>query len=391
MNLGKKEQQLQEFSKDENVRNLQKYITDKVEEEKNKFNIFKVLKLHDYEVRHSNFLAWLLNPNGKAHSYKDEFLKQFLKPALGENFDNILLDTSDIVIETEFPTNKNRRIDILIHSKNSNFVCVIENKYGSDEHDEQCMHYKDFIEKFSNFKDYKYQHYIFLDIYKPDEAQLKKDLIGYYPITYKHVHEILAKIKSDKNDTITQTVEQYIDIIKEKYAMLDENIKNQCREIYKNHKNVIDVMDVYKKDFQTELYNTMIEVINDKELGFTKVADGYDNSTGCGIRFIPAEVDLTRNNESKTLPLIFMSMEYNKDILALTITTRGWSNEEEKQIIEKYYPGEKTNSWRTFKKEEINNLLGKTTNEITAILKNKIIESNIKNDFMNIYNNCVIK
>jgi len=110
MNLGEKEQQLQKFSEDEIVRQLQEYIVTKTEEEKNKFNIFKVLKLHEYEVRHSNFLAWLLNPNEKAHGYKDEFLKQFLKSALVNDIDNILSDTSDIVVETEFPTNENRII-----------------------------------------------------------------------------------------------------------------------------------------------------------------------------------------------------------------------------------------------------------------------------------------
>jgi len=382
-------EQLQKFVEDGDVRQLQESILTKIEEEKKKFNIFKVLKLHDYAVRHSNFLAWLLNPNEKTHGYQDKFLKQFLEPVLADNLNNVLSDTSDIVIETEFSTNKNRRIDILIHSKNSNFVCVIENKYGSGEHDEQCKHYKDFIEKISNFKAYKHQHYIFLDIYKPDEAQLKKDLIGYYPITYKHVYEILTKIKSDQNDAVEQTVEQYIDIIKEKYAMLDENIKKQCREIYNIHKNVMDVMDAYKKDFQTDLYNIMQEVI--KELGFKKVCDGYEDRTGCGNWFVPAEIDLKSLTFIKNRPLIFMSMEYIKNILTLTINTRGWSNEEEKQIIEKYYQGDKSNKWRTFKEEKIHNLLGKTDDEIRDILKNKIIESNIKNDFMKIYNNCVIK
>jgi len=173
--------------------------------------------------------------------------------------------------------------------------------------------------------------------------------------------------------------------------MLDENIKKRCRKIYKTHKNVMDVMDAYKKDFQTELYNTMIEVINDKEFGFEKVCDGYDNNTGCGNWFVTAEVDLKNLTLFKNRPLIFMSMEYNKDIFKLTIDTRGWSNEEEKQIIEKFYTVVKSNIWRTFKKEEIHGLLGKTSDEIRDIIKNKIIESNIKQEFLNIYNACFIK
>ncbi|MDD3013470.1 MAG: PD-(D/E)XK nuclease family protein [Candidatus Gastranaerophilales bacterium] len=382
MNLNEIEKQLQKFSEDKKVQELQEYILTKIEEEQNKFNIFKVLKF--YEIRHSNFLAWLLNPNEKTHGYQDKFLKQFLEPVLAENLDNVLSDISDIVIETEFPTNINRRIDILVHSKKSNFVCVIENKYGSDEHNKQCKHYKDFIDNVWRFKDFKHKYYVFLDIDKPDEEKRKKDLTGYYPVAYEQVYEILKNLsQSDPNETLKQTVEQYMDIIKENYPMLDEKIKEQCREIYKNHKNVIEMMDVYKKDFQTELFNIMHEVITDKELGLKKVNAGfYNDRTGCGIHFVPIKVDITRNNELKIRPLIFMSMDYNKDIFALTIKIRDWKTEEEKQIREKYCSGKKSNEWETFKKEEINNLLGKTADEIRDILKKKIIESNIKNDFL---------
>ncbi len=40
---------------DNNIKELNKEI--------NKFNPFRILRLENYEIRHSNFLAWLLNPN----------------------------------------------------------------------------------------------------------------------------------------------------------------------------------------------------------------------------------------------------------------------------------------------------------------------------------------
>ena len=40
-------------------------------EDNKSFNVFKVLGLTDYEIRHSNFLAWLLQDS--------EFFKQFAK------------------------------------------------------------------------------------------------------------------------------------------------------------------------------------------------------------------------------------------------------------------------------------------------------------------------
>lgn len=41
------------------------------------FNAFDVLRYADYEIRHSNVLAWLLQP-GASHGLGDEFLKWFV-------------------------------------------------------------------------------------------------------------------------------------------------------------------------------------------------------------------------------------------------------------------------------------------------------------------------
>ena len=42
------------------------------------FNIFEVLKIHRREIRHSNFLGWLFDPNG-SHNLGDIFLKELIK------------------------------------------------------------------------------------------------------------------------------------------------------------------------------------------------------------------------------------------------------------------------------------------------------------------------
>ena len=43
-----------------------------------KFNIFDCLKLSRQEIRHSNFLAWLLDPK-ETHGLGDYFIKEYLK------------------------------------------------------------------------------------------------------------------------------------------------------------------------------------------------------------------------------------------------------------------------------------------------------------------------
>src|SRR3990167_4503018 len=43
-----------------------------------KFNPFRILKMQDYEIRHSNVIAWLLDPK-ESHGLGAEILKKFIK------------------------------------------------------------------------------------------------------------------------------------------------------------------------------------------------------------------------------------------------------------------------------------------------------------------------
>jgi hypothetical protein len=61
---------------------------DRLESKLNKFNPLKVLKVDEYEIRHSNMLAWLLDPS-ENHGLGEEFFKKFLGEVilLNENMD----------------------------------------------------------------------------------------------------------------------------------------------------------------------------------------------------------------------------------------------------------------------------------------------------------------
>ena len=65
-------------------------------------NIFNVLDLKRTEIRHSNMLAWLLNPY-KQHGFGDKFLKRVLIASLVEGnglspVDIELMDLSDVIV-----------------------------------------------------------------------------------------------------------------------------------------------------------------------------------------------------------------------------------------------------------------------------------------------------
>ena len=48
-----------------------------------RFNVFDVLRNAEYEIRHSNVLAWLLTP-GETHGLGDKFLRGFIEKTRSE-------------------------------------------------------------------------------------------------------------------------------------------------------------------------------------------------------------------------------------------------------------------------------------------------------------------
>ena len=86
--------------------------------EKSSFNIFDVLKIARTEIRHSNVLAWLLNPN-ENHGFGKAFIARLnsyiAKDGLVSDevaFKLLTMKYSDIVVYREW-----QNIDILIESQ----------------------------------------------------------------------------------------------------------------------------------------------------------------------------------------------------------------------------------------------------------------------------------
>ena len=221
-----------------------------VEEINQSFNIFKILKLQEYEVRHSAFLSWLFNPKG-SHGLGQNFANKFFHECFGDSFDG---DCSTITsVKTEVAIagkkqkeqgNDRRRIDILIEG--DKFTCTIENKYGSSEHNKQCLDYREYIEGRKNSRDKpnggKYpvkdgwkNYFVFLDIVPPENFEEEHtDTYGDYVfIDYQTIKKILEElIKSKNKEKLEITfIQHYIDILEEKYIKLSPEFEEICQKI----------------------------------------------------------------------------------------------------------------------------------------------------------------
>ena len=116
---------------------------DKITPYSNKNNIFKILRTQKTEIRHSNFLAWLLDVN-ESHNLGDKFITALIGKVIKENrnmFSNItdwtLLDYSQENVIREWGKDKNQKnsLDILIeiNSEKNKRLIAIENKVYSKE------------------------------------------------------------------------------------------------------------------------------------------------------------------------------------------------------------------------------------------------------------------
>lgn len=249
------------------------------------FNIFDCLRLTRTEIRHSNFIAWLLDPN-ETHKLKDYFLKQFLIKVLSLNKKDLskisgkeltlLSDEGKEIKETYFIPSiididcwnmtetevyrELENIDLLLVDEKNKFVLVIENKIDTCQHDNQLARYRDYVDVQYPSDEYK-KLFIYL---KPQKEKVELPYIFVsYQVIVDLIKNLLVEIKENSNQDVVTLIKHYQDIL-ERDIMKEENIGTICAKIYKQHKAAIDLINKYGTP-QKELGDILQEVLEEKD------------------------------------------------------------------------------------------------------------------------------
>lgn len=240
----------------------------------NQFNVFNALKLQNNEIRHSNFLGWLMTPY-ENHGLGDYFLKEFLKSAirdysLDSNIELSLKDIAFFNLNDSEIRREYKNIDILIISPQNNFLCVIENKIWSGEHDCQLERYAKIVnQEFSGYK----KLYIYLTPETDVNCKLiarqtnNLDNVYYIPMNYGQVRNVIRKVLEFKSRNLSGEVMIFIEHYKE---MIERNIMGKtdkavvelCRKIYRENKEAIDLITSYN-DITSEIIENIQEIYTD--------------------------------------------------------------------------------------------------------------------------------
>lgn len=203
----------------------------------NSINIFDILKISNAEIRHSNIIAWLLDPNGN-HGLGDEFIKRLISylakccASSDQAVELLMCNNYSFNVRREW-----RNIDLLITSSESKIVIAIENKIKSSEHSNQLSRYKETVMKhFPN-----YQHYfLFLTLEGYDSSEPEV----WYSIGYESIIEwIETSLESSSLSSETkQILKQYHSILRREVMGQSEEVVELCNKIYEKHKEALDLI-----------------------------------------------------------------------------------------------------------------------------------------------------
>lgn len=194
------------------------------QEERNRkgenYNLFSILSIERYELKHSALIANLLDPKG-SHGCGDAFLRAFFEIALKGTaypFEKCTLPHS----YTEYYTgpiagDTGGRIDILV--KSSHYGLIIENKIYAGDQDKQLTRYDNYGRETFGADGYLL---VYLTLYgcdasKESTATKSAEEVGYLRLSY--AEDILRWLEqcvrlADNKPLVRESLNQYIRTIK---------------------------------------------------------------------------------------------------------------------------------------------------------------------------------
>lgn len=257
-----------------------------LEQQLKSFNIFDVLNISHREIRHSNFIGWLFDPNGN-HGFKDYFLLEFMNN-LPNISDEILIDYNlSNLKNTEVTRESENNIDIFILNQELEFSITIENKIFAQDSKGQLKKYYDFVN--SKHKEIDENYFVYLTPF----GQIPKDenmRDVYQTFSYKKLIEIIEKGLNEFESiepNVRTSIKQYINNVKRNILGMDEAIKI-AQKIYQKHQEVIDfiaankpnlfsIFDEVKKHIENSESLILVSP-NDKNIARFLVKDEQFNS-----------------------------------------------------------------------------------------------------------------
>lgn len=296
-----------------------------------KQNIFSILRMEDFEIRHSNFLAWLFDSdcNGEIGNY---CLKVFLKKLknISDAFSNINLN---IFFKNKYIVKREVKYkDILIESGESKKVIVIENKIYSSEHSNQLNRYYNDVMQDEKYAEYdKYFVYLTLGGEMPEQME---DRTTWVPFSYRQILEILQDLLNKKinklSTNIQLLIQDYKEILEDKLEQSMNSIE-EYRKLYDKYPGIVLEFKKYIPDNEKRL-KIQREYIN--SLPHCKMASEGNNTY---VDFFDTEIrELSLSRINKEDVVYFEFVNRGGWTITFRVIVNKYENDKSKEFIEKF-------------------------------------------------------
>jgi len=240
--------------------------------EKEKFNLFKILRKYNDEVNlHSRFISELLNPKG-THGLEDTFLKLFLKIINYGEFSiskkaNVFYEKH--IGEINALKTQGGQLDLLIENVGKHPI-IIENKIHARDQENQLLRYK-------NYKQNSKIYYLTLQGVDPTPYSLGTvNLNEINCISYKDEIRNWIKLcieKASQNPELRESLVQYLNLINEligETSIMEERI--ELIELLSKDKNILAASKIANNWVHVK-WHTEFDFWNELELKINSSSD----------------------------------------------------------------------------------------------------------------------
>lgn len=228
-----------------------------LEERIGRFNIFDALGVARAEIRHSNFLAWLLDPQG-SHRLGSRPLAAILERLGTRASTSVLEQIARIdkrVLQEASICREDDWIDLSIEFKSPPTLLVIENKIEAGEHGDQLKRYEQSVS--TRFPSHA-RHFFFLT---PDARQASRST--WASIGYLDIHDAIRGLMAASDVVIAPEVRivlgHYLELLRS-ICMQDEEVVKLCEGIIRKHRRAVQLLAAHIEAPQSKL----LEIVADR-------------------------------------------------------------------------------------------------------------------------------
>ena len=227
-----------------------------------RFNVFEAIGFVRQEVKHSRFLAFLLDPK-QTHDLGDLFLRCFLRKA-SESTDRASLpqinhdgSLDQTTVHTEIFTDDGR-IDVLLLNEVGEWAIIVENKVWTTEHHDQLGRYHRSVK--ANHPGWRVAG-LYLTPFGDTPSHE-----AYGPFGYAAVCDLLDGILGGQDKVprldVRMTIQHYTDMVR-RHIVGDPEIARLCQQMYRKHKRAFDLVYEHRPDAQSRIRSVVEGLIRE--------------------------------------------------------------------------------------------------------------------------------